>query len=458
MAAGAAAPSIPDNLVPDILLRLPAQYFKKFVSDVNHSSSGVRPWLLALLPSASPTTSSPRSSSASPPLPSSAPAPSASSGATSSTTPASSSNTTAAARPRCFRRDDPPPLPDQTTTTSPRKFRVRLDAVDLRAGETSPIFSFAAPARRDHWRWDPRLIDYTPGSHHERERLVFKDDGAFAVHGSCAGVLLVSYKSATYLVNPARRRWSRTQSGAGGDGVLGFYPHRPSGEFRVLCHVAKSCRRPAPNSGGSSAGPLTQQLMGAVPMRIESPPALVACNLHWLRQGGGDILVFDTVAETARLMRPPPPVVVGHVAAQTLLEIDGKLTMTTVTRGIVNQLTAAELWVLRDYEGDDDSWARQLGPVPLPADEMARLGGGAVAVVSMEGDVVVRCAECVLQCDATGRVRGRYPMEGCRFVGVPHLFKESLVPHAHVDGREVRTGYESIQSPPFFLDIYQDDG
>ncbi|GJN15642.1 hypothetical protein PR202_gb02576 [Eleusine coracana subsp. coracana] len=402
----ATVPSIPDDLIPDILLRLPA-------AAVVRSRAVCKQWR-DLVDDAGFLVEHHRRRPPAPLL--------------------------------CFRRDDPPLAdPDHTTTTSPRKFRVRLDAVDLRAGETNKIFSFAAPARKDHWRWGPLRIGYTPGSHYERDRL-----------------------SATYLVNPARRRWSRTQSGAGCGGVLGFYLHRPSGEFRALCHVAKSYLAndfriltlpPAREvQRRILGGPHTaQQLMGAVP--TESPPALVAGNLHWLRQGDGGILVFDTVAETARLMRPPPPVDGAHVAAQTLLEIDGKLTMTTVTvAGTVNLLTAAELWVLRDYErDDDDSWARQLGPVPLPADEIARLGGGAVAVVSMEGDVVVRCAECMLQCDAMGRVRGRYEMEGRRFVGVPHLFKESLVPHAHVDGREVLTGFEHIQSPPFFLDIYQDD-
>lgn len=368
----------------------------------------------------------------------------------------------------CFRRDDPP----DHVITPPRKFRVRLDAIDLRAGDTSTIFRFAAPARRDRWRrTPPGYVFSNPWDRHACELV--KDHGAFAVHGSCDGILLVSYKSGTYLVNPARRRWSGTSS-IGGEGFIGFYLHRPSGEFRVIHHPVSLYTGnddfriiTLPPTGAIqrriNGGPGSGQLMGAVPIRKESPPALVAGNLHWLRHGDSDILVFDTVAETACLMQAPPAVVAGpedggHVAAQALLELDGKLTM-TVTRGNVNvAVTSAELWVLRDYERDD-SWVCEV-TVPLTADEIVRLGGdgvGAVAVVSMDGDVVVQCAECVLQCDATGRVRRRYELENHRFVAVPDIMlKESLVPHAHADGREVSTGYEGIQFPPFFLDIYQD--
>ena len=67
----------------------------------------------------------------------------------------------------------------------------------------------------------------------------------------------------------------------------------------------------------------------------ESTPAVVSGCLHWLPQSfqtSRDPLVFDTVSETLRWMRPPPALDAADAHGQALLELDGMLTM-TVTRG-----------------------------------------------------------------------------------------------------------------------------
>jgi hypothetical protein len=79
----------------------------------------------------------------------------------------------------------------------------------------------------------------------------------------------------------------------------------------------------------------------------------------------------------------------------------------TLTRG---DLTTAELWVLQDYERQDSSACKLQIPLPPPAD-IVRDRPGAVAVVSPEGDVMVHCTDCLLQCDAKGRVRTRHQPE-----------------------------------------------
>ncbi|CAN6162613.1 unnamed protein product [Urochloa humidicola] len=321
----------------------------------------------------------------------------------------------------CLRRDDPP-----TTTIIPRHFRVRLDAIDLRcAGATQPVIHFTAPAR---------------------------DEGDFQVYGSCDGVLLVSYKGSDYLCNPARRRWARVPALTSA-AIVGFYAHRPSGDFHVL-HRSGRCTtgiddyriltlsRPA-TFRRISGGPHSDELLAAIRLRpaSEAPPAIVSGNLHWLPAGASTdlILVFDTVSETFRLMQRP------HGQAQVLLELDGKLTMT------ITHLATAELWVLQDYERPD-SWACKLR-IPLPpAPADTDIIPGAVAIVSPEGDVMVQCTNSLLQCDAMGRVRMRHQPEHHRIIAVPHMFRESLVPHGHVDGREIITGYGGIRYPPFFID------
>lgn len=120
----------------------------------------------------------------------------------------------------------------------------------------------------------------------------------------------------------------------------------------------------------------------------------------------------------------------------------------TLTRG---DLTTAELWVLQDYERQDSSACKLQIPLP-PAADIVRDRPGAVAVVSPEGDVMVPCTDCLLQCDAKGRVRTRHQPEHHRIIAMPHMFRESLVPHGCIDGREITTRwYGRIQYPPFFI-------
>lgn len=241
----------------------------------------------------------------------------------------------------CLHRDEPP-------EQEPRHFRVRLETIDLRACCTRPVIRFTAPARRP-----PGLQDAGPAPRRPpRERAWtprVRDEGRFQVHGSCDGVLLVSYKAGLfYLCNPARRRWTEVLA-LRVDDIVGLYDaHRPSGDFRVLLLHRPSSRRGTVNVDYDcqilitvSPSPVTlrkisgrgphsdDQLLAAIMTRIrpasESPPALVAGNLHWLRY---------------------------------------------------------------------------------------------------------QCTECLLQCDAKGRVRIRHQPEHHRIAAVPHMFRESLVAHA----------------------------
>ncbi|KAG2608598.1 hypothetical protein PVAP13_4NG335901 [Panicum virgatum] len=278
----------------------------------------------------------------------------------------------------------------------------------------------------------PPVIRFTAPAHQDRRTMIRKglsDQGDFQVHGSSDGVLLVSYTSGLYLCNPARRRWTKVPTAIALDGIVGFYAHRPSGDFRAL-HLHRRIDivydyrilTLGPTNIFSTriiAGPHSSEDAAAC-IRIRpasvSPPALVAGNLHWLPEpdpnSSSDLLVFDPVAETFRRMRPPPAV---EAQAQALLELDGRLTM-TLTRG---DLATAELWVLQDGL------------------RICRYGPD--------------CTNCLLHCDAKGRVRTRHQPEHHRIIAVPRMFRESLLPHSSVNGRQITTGYEGIQFPPFFI-------
>ncbi|KAG2608594.1 hypothetical protein PVAP13_4NG335500, partial [Panicum virgatum] len=291
-----------------------------------------------------------------------------------------------------------------------------------------PVIRFTAPAHRDRRTMIRKGLSFwkEPGP-------LIRDQGDFQVHGSSDGVLLVSYTSGLYLCNPARRRWTKVPTAIALDGIVGFYAHRPSGDFRAL-HLHRRIDivydyrilTLGPTNIFSTriiAGPHSSEDAAAC-IRIRpasvSPPALVAGNLHWLPEpdpnSSSDLLVFDPVAETFRRMRPPPAV---EAQAQALLELDGRLTM-TLTRG---DLATAELWVLQDLKI----------PLPPAADIVA------VAVVSPGGDVMVHCTNCLLHCDAKGRVRTRHQPEHHRIIAVPRMFRESLLPHSSVNGRQITT-------------------
>ncbi|RLN13042.1 hypothetical protein C2845_PM09G24960 [Panicum miliaceum] len=139
---------------------------------------------------------------------------------------------------------------------------------------------------------------------------------------------------------------------------------------------------------------------GYAPPPYPRPPSSPATSTGCRTQiAAATCWCVDPVAETFRWMRPPPAAVEADAQAQALLELDGRLTM-TLTRG---DLATAELWVLQDYERHDN-WACKL-KIPLPpAADIVRDRPGAVAVVSPEGDVTVHCTDCLLQCDAKGRL------------------------------------------------------
>ncbi|KAM0912428.1 hypothetical protein ACQ4PT_012825 [Festuca glaucescens] len=356
-----------------------------------------------------------------------------------------------------------PPMPlfylhrDDSTAPpelNPPNLRVRLEAIDLRPRATQTLIRFAvaqehrhilsSPRRRHGWAAPAVLADQ------------IEEPSAFDVHGSCDGVLLVSHGWTLFAYNPAARRWARLPDN--GSTIVGFYAHRPTGTFRVL--LSHGCCREEHWVLTICRGMTQRRIPGTdeflsdhnrLRPACESPPALVSGCLHWLPQSfqsNRDLLTFDTVSETFRWMRPPPAVEAdGH--AQALLELDGMLAM-TVTRGG----DLAQLWVMGDYE--EQAWFCKL-QVSLPVDHIGRFGGavhlGGVAIVSQEGDVLIQCEHGLLQCDSVGRVQKHHQLEHHRAVAVPHMFKENIVPHDCLDRQQPREGWEGRQSPPFFRDM-----
>ena len=73
----------------------------------------------------------------------------------------------------------------------------------------------------------------------EREPRPFDDDNihdALMVHASCDGLLILGFREACFVCNPATRQGARLRPLRDGRGIAGFYKHAASAEYRVLYH------------------------------------------------------------------------------------------------------------------------------------------------------------------------------------------------------------------------------
>uniref|UniRef100_A0A0E0EFW1 F-box domain-containing protein n=1 Tax=Oryza meridionalis TaxID=40149 RepID=A0A0E0EFW1_9ORYZ len=219
-----------------------------------------------------------------------------------------------------------------------------------------------------------------------RRYAYFDEEDEYCVPlASCDGLLLLRKNAGDYAVcNPATRRWAQlpppTRAAARDvwctrESV--FYFHPPSGEYRLLCHCTGT-RRSYPNTTASyyvlAAGGLRRRRLGVQATPINSPavprdmsctklmaPAALHGRLHWLLHPesglAGDVVAFDTVAETFTRMAPPP---VTRKASADLLATDGCLMASEFTAS-----SSVDLWVLDGYHGGggamvDERWCWQL--------------------------------------------------------------------------------------------------
>uniref|UniRef100_A0ACD6A360 Uncharacterized protein n=1 Tax=Avena sativa TaxID=4498 RepID=A0ACD6A360_AVESA len=115
-------------------------------------------------------------------------------------------------------------------------------------------------------------------------------------------------------------------------------------------------------------------------------PVLVSGNLHWSwwplpmkkDQSKKTITVFDTTAESFRLMRGP----VIQTSTAYLYEVDGTLGI----YGCNDSVTAVDIWVMQDYV--TEVWSHKYH-VKLPVAEIREREGRDVIVVHEERDVFV---------------------------------------------------------------------
>lgn len=193
-------------------------------------------------------------------------------------------------------------------------------------------------------------------------------------------------------------------------------------EYRVLTVGASNPRRV-----DCTLTPVETEVIGGMGPHIFGAPVLLNGNLyvHWRKRWGvryHKLLVFDTVAESFRNMRPPA---VNPRHVMHLIDMGGTLAVSTSKDG----MTGLSIFTLQDRE--HDIWAFQYR-ITTPVMDIRRFqeqGDWLAKVVSEEGDVLVACYGHLLQCDKKGNLVANFKYGDDIPVVLPHRLKESLVQH-----------------------------
>ncbi|RLN15687.1 F-box domain containing protein, expressed [Panicum miliaceum] len=283
----------------------------------------------------------------------------------------------------------------------------------------------------------------TRGSAVAQDRHVFDDSKVFKLHGSCNGLLLYHFHRVFYVCNPAtgqRACLPPLQS----DEVAALYCYdngAPLEEYRVMyhrgqgpdkCYYIISLRtldrrekiRAIGRPSFSTSASLDAALVKGPSPAWARPPLQLKDSLHWPPQESQEhrILVFDTVTEV--FSRMSTPVVMQEEDTVVLLEMQGKLAMSTCRRGAL----VVELFILEDYH--DEIWVcahRIQLPVELTRDFDYQ--EGLAFIGSEDGDVLVSTPQSVLHYNRNGRRVKDFVPKGFPHYVTTHLLKESLVPY-----------------------------
>ncbi|KAK1698895.1 hypothetical protein QYE76_015592 [Lolium multiflorum] len=316
----------------------------------------------------------------------------------------------------------------------PDLVRINLRAVDIRDRAPRPLFRFTRPRNHD----------------------------VFRIHGSCAGILLLSSGDSLYACNPCTRRWARLPPLHVDHDIVGFYVTGVyHGDFR--CHVLHHDRKDSdcaywiftlataalprtcigrPGADDDGLGLDLALAKGILPSH-KIPPVFVANALHWLPQAARDntnVLTFDTYLR-AFAMVPPPTTrsrnngedVVPVVGGQLFGIDDERLAMTVICHATAR----VDVWVRCNVAR---TWYRRYS-IRLPVDVISlnegydEHGGGLTAgvfAVHQGRNGLVQCPRVLLQCDALGAVLKRHRRFDDRTFLARHTIEESLLLHPSI--------------------------
>ncbi|KAI4969707.1 hypothetical protein ZWY2020_000621 [Hordeum vulgare] len=211
-----------------------------------------------------------------------------------------------------------------------------------------------------------KLWPFNPGTRYHSDSCL---------QGTCDGLIVIKWGCQLYVCNPVIHKHvilPQPQAAQAVNGVSGFYRHHPTEEYRVLLVST-------PSQGKSNLYVITvgstepRHVTVKMPIVLSSyvehrflvrlllgsncpPPVQHRGCLHWCPPCGagdipgaiGDIIVFDTEAESFRWMHSPA----HQYPDKKLFDMKGGLAFwggkcTKLNIG----LTVIDIWVMQDYEG-----------------------------------------------------------------------------------------------------------
>uniref|UniRef100_A0ACD5XEC1 Uncharacterized protein n=1 Tax=Avena sativa TaxID=4498 RepID=A0ACD5XEC1_AVESA len=320
-----------------------------------------------------------------------------------------------------------------------------------------PLFFFQGPGPFDLRAVDIRdrvsrpVIRYS--SHHEVLRI----------HGSCAGILLVSSGDRLYACNPCTRRWVHLPPLHDVFCIIGFYASGVFGNFecKILYRdrLEPDCEygiyelgpaaalRNIGRPGPAGADDLDLVLANGIAPSYMFPPVFVGNFLHWLPRAtrdnvNRDVLMFHTGAESFVFIPPP-----GTVLGDQLFEIDQHLAM-----AVLGSPSRVDVCVRSNIT---ELWSRRYS-IRLPMYEInlndgyhftGRLTAGVFAVAH-DRNTLVQCPGILLQSDALGAVLQRYQLADYQTFLYRHAIQESLLLHPDILPMQDTDAVDD--DPPFF--------
>ncbi|KAK1632311.1 hypothetical protein QYE76_006626 [Lolium multiflorum] len=323
----------------------------------------------------------------------------------------------------------------------------------------------------DHHRRQPLLPILVHAPDHRNRRFFVSRDAGVGLQQLCPvlrsydysqleaasdGLLVVSHGLGHefFICNPVTRKcaplWKPESRQGFRHHIDGLYQHQPSGECRVLWGIRPKyydasdrdyktfyyviavgsnnprCIRqacvPLPVVSFPS---LELTLRDGLPSSSFNPPLHHRGSLHWVLGNyhgcdEGYIMVFDTAAETFRLMRRPAQL---HPLGLSLFEMDATLALLNIS----SDANTIDVWVIQDYDAETWSFKNRINLSAVDPKVMCpRMG------VLNEGELLIQFGlRRMLRYDMDGKLLGYVKSEEGQEIDLwitKHYLQESVIP------------------------------